>query len=71
MKMYLSVPESAEYLSTSERFVRRLVSERRITFYKLGSHVRISVEDLEEFAQSGRVNAITKASVQKDLKGAA
>lgn len=71
MKRYLSVPECAEYLSTSVRFIRRLISERRITFYKMGSHVRICVDDLEEFAQGGRVNAITKASVQNDLKGAA
>jgi excisionase family DNA binding protein len=71
MKRYFSVNESAEYLSTSVRFVRRLVSERRITFYKVGSHVRISLEDLEAFIQDGRVNAVTTVSVQQDLKGVA
>jgi excisionase family DNA binding protein len=55
---YLSVPESAEYLNTSERFIRRLISERRIGFHKFGSHVRLSIEDLECFAQSGRVPAM-------------
>lgn len=71
MKQYLSVPEAAEYLGTSVRFIRRLVSERRITFFKLGSHVRISLEDLETFIQDGRVNAVTKVGVDRDLKGAA
>lgn len=71
MNRYLSVPEAAEYLSTSVRFVRRLVSERRITFYKVGSHVRISLEDLEAFIQQGRVDAVTTASVQRGMEGAA
>ena len=40
---YLTVVESAEYLSTSEGFVRRLISERRIAFRHVGRHVRIGV----------------------------
>ena len=31
---YLTVAEAAAFLNTSERFVRRLVSERRIAFHQ-------------------------------------
>ena len=68
---YLNVQEAADYLNTSVRFVRRLVAERRITFHKIGRHVRFTVADLEAFALAGRVEAITDAGVWRDLKGAA
>ena len=71
MKHYLSVSEAADYLSTSVRFIRRIVSERRIVFYKVGSHVRISVEDLEHFIQDGRVEPVAVIDDESDLKGAA
>ena len=64
---YLTVPDAAEYLNTSIRFVRRLVAERRIPFHKVGSHVRIGLVDLESFVQAGRVEAITASSVLRDL----
>ena len=38
----LTVEAAAERLSTSPRFIRRLIAERRIEFVKLGRHVRIS-----------------------------
>ena len=62
--------EAAAYLYTSERFVRRLIAERRIAFHKVGAHVRLSVEDLEAFVQAGRVEAVTVSSVLRDLQGA-
>ncbi|MBN9098849.1 MAG: helix-turn-helix domain-containing protein [Pseudonocardia sp.] len=68
---YLTVPESAAYLNTSHRFVRRLVAERRIAFHKVGAHVRIAVVDLETFVQAGRVEAVTASSVLRDLQGVA
>ncbi|GAB3912885.1 helix-turn-helix domain-containing protein [Kibdelosporangium lantanae] len=54
-RKYLTVPEAAEYLNTSVRFVRRIVAERRVAFHKLGRHVRFAVEDLEAFISAGRV----------------
>lgn len=56
---YLDVHQAAIYLGTGERFMRRLVAERRIVFYKVGRHVRFAVTDLEAFAQSGRVDAVS------------
>ena len=64
---YLTVGEAADYLNTSTRFVRRLVSERRIPFYKAGSHVRIAKEDLKDFMASGRVEPVTRESVLRDV----
>ncbi|MBD0712406.1 MULTISPECIES: helix-turn-helix domain-containing protein [unclassified Streptomyces] len=37
----LTVSQVAELLGTSVRFPRRLIEERRITFVKVGRHVRI------------------------------
>ena len=68
---YLTVVDAAAYLSTSVRFVRRLIAERRITFHKVGAHVRIALVDLEAFVQAGRVEAVTASSVLRDLQGVA
>ncbi|MFC5140537.1 helix-turn-helix domain-containing protein [Actinomycetospora rhizophila] len=64
---YLSVPAAAEYLATSERFMRRLVAERRIAFHHVGRHVRFAVTDLDAFVQAGRVEPITRASVRRGV----
>ena len=57
MDTLLSVEQAAERLGTSERFVRRLIAERRITFIKLGRHVRITEHDQINFVTTGRVEA--------------
>lgn len=57
-KKYLKVPEAADYLNTSVRFVRRLIAERRIAFHKAGTHVRLAVTDLDAFMQAGRVEPV-------------
>jgi excisionase family DNA binding protein len=56
-KLY-TVAEAADRMNTTTRFVRRLISERRIAFVRLGRHVRIVEEDLEAFVASGRVEPI-------------
>jgi excisionase family DNA binding protein len=40
VQKYLTVSETAEYLNTSERFVRRLIAERRIAFHHVGRDCR-------------------------------
>ncbi|MGW4071848.1 excisionase family DNA-binding protein [Nocardia grenadensis] len=55
---YLSVAEAAIYLGTGVRFIRRLVAERRVVFYKVGGHVRFKLADLEAYAQAGRVEPV-------------
>ena len=57
MDTLLTIDQAAERLGTSERFVRRLIAERRIAFIKLGRHVRIAEHDLINFVAIGRVEA--------------
>jgi excisionase family DNA binding protein len=52
---YLSVAQVAERLGTTERFPRRLVAERRITFVKVGRHVRIPESALSAFIEANTV----------------
>jgi excisionase family DNA binding protein len=57
-KRLLTVAEAADRLNTKERFVRRLIFERRIPYVKLGTrHVRIDEEDLDRFIEAGRREA--------------
>jgi excisionase family DNA binding protein len=53
----LTVAEAAERLGTTERFPRRLIAERRITFVKLGSHVRIPETALDDLITASTVPA--------------
>lgn len=64
----LTIAEAAEVLSTSERFPRRLIAERRIRFVRLGEpgkrgHVRIPESALREFIAGGLVEAMTTSDV--------
>ena len=53
----LTVDQAAERLGVTPRFIRRLTSEKRIAYVKLGgSHVRIDEVDLEAFIAAGRVD---------------
>ena len=67
----LTVEAAAEHLSTSVRFVRRLIAERRIEFVKVGRHVRISESALADFIESGRVEPLTNAGIGRDARGVA
>ena len=67
----LTVEAVAERMSTSVRFVRRLIAERRIEFVKVGRHVRISESALGAFIAAGRVEPITADDVWPRRKGAA
>ncbi|HET9895187.1 MAG TPA: excisionase family DNA-binding protein [Streptosporangiaceae bacterium] len=56
----LTVSEAAAMLSTSERFPRRLIEERRIRFVRVGRHVRIPESALREFIAAGLVEPLTR-----------
>jgi excisionase family DNA binding protein len=70
MKVYYRVDEAAEYLGTTVRFIRRIIAERRIPFHKVGRHVRLKIDDLEAFAEAGRVEAFDRASVRRYVRRA-
>lgn len=50
-----TVEQAAERLNTTPRFIRRLIAERRIAFTRLGRHVRIPADVLDQFVDAGRV----------------
>ena len=54
----LTVGEAAERLGTSVRFPRRLIAERRITYVKVGSHVRIPERAIDQLIEAGTVEAV-------------
>ena len=53
----LPIDEAAAKLGTTARFLRRLVAERRIPYFKIGRHLRFRVADLDSFIAAGRVEA--------------
>ncbi len=71
MEKYLTVAETAAYLNTSERFVRRLVAERRVAFHHVGRHVRFALSDLDAWLGAGRVEPITRRRVLPRMRRAA
>ncbi|MER6272056.1 helix-turn-helix domain-containing protein [Streptomyces sp900105755] len=54
----LTVDQVAERLGTGLRFPRRLIEERRITFVKVGRHVRIPESAVDEYVSSHTVEPI-------------
>jgi excisionase family DNA binding protein len=50
-----SVGEAAEYLNVGERFIRRVVAERRIPFVKVGKYVRLKKSVLDAFIEANTV----------------
>jgi excisionase family DNA binding protein len=64
----LTVEAAAERMSTSVRFIRRLITERRIEFVKVGRHVRISESALAAFIAAGRVQPMTSPDVWPQMR---
>ena len=67
----LTVEAAAKRLSTSPRFIRRLIAERRIEFVKVGRHVRLSEAALADFIEAGRVEPLTTAHTRHKMRGVA
>ncbi|MGP4003605.1 excisionase family DNA-binding protein [Streptomyces sp. 8N706] len=56
----LSVAQVAERLGTTERFPRRLIAERRVTFVRVGRHVRIPEGALAAFIDANTVQPVRR-----------
>ena len=50
----LDIAGAAAHLGVSEAFVRRLVLERRVRYFKVGKFVRFRPADLDAFVEAGR-----------------
>ncbi|MFE9791217.1 excisionase family DNA-binding protein [Streptomyces goshikiensis] len=57
----LAVDEVAERLGTGVRFIRRLISERRIRYVKVGKHVRIAESVLAAYIVAHTVPTLREA----------
>jgi excisionase family DNA binding protein len=74
---WLTAEEVADCLGVSERFVRRLIAERRIAFSRLpgagarARAVRIAEADLAAYAEAGRVEPLTPGEVWRTVRGVA
>jgi excisionase family DNA binding protein len=53
----LTVEQAGEYLATGPRFIRRLITERRISYVKVGKYVRLERAMLDAFVDAGRVHS--------------
>ncbi|MGW4462183.1 helix-turn-helix domain-containing protein [Micromonospora sp. NPDC004704] len=67
----LTIEEAAARLKMSVRYVRRLVSERRIAFHRLGRSVRFDPADLAAHVRAGRVEPMTAETTWTTLRSAA
>ena len=54
-RTWLDVGQAAEWLSVDERFIRRLVAERRVSYHKVGRYLRFDVRDLDDFLDACRI----------------
>jgi excisionase family DNA binding protein len=52
----------ARLLGVEERFVRRLVAERRISYFKVGRYVRFDVAEVTAWLERQRVDKEEAAS---------
>ncbi len=61
-ELLLDIAQLAERLGVTERFVRRLVEERRIPFLKIGKFVRFHPDDVERWIAHQRVTQTASGS---------
>ncbi len=54
----LAVNDVAELMNVTPRFVRRLIAERRIRYFKLGRHVRIAKADVDNWVRQCCIDPI-------------
>lgn len=54
----MGVEDAATYLAVPVRFIRRLVHERRIRYYKVGRYVRFDKVDLDAFLAAEAVEPV-------------
>lgn len=67
----LTIDQAADRIGMSARYVRRLIAERRVPFYRLGRAVRLDPNDLSAHVCAGRVEPITETTVWTDLRSVA
>ncbi len=61
----IDVDTAAERLNVTPRFVRRLVTERRVPYFKVGKFIRFDPVELESWLEDCRVD---QHMTMRDLK---
>lgn len=56
----IDISAAAEQLGVSVRYVRRLVSQRRIPYVKLGHYLRFDPAELDEWIDRSRVSELVE-----------
>lgn len=56
----MNIDQVAEYLNVKPRFVRRLVTERRIPFYKVGKFVRFDRAEIRSWSIETRITPVSE-----------
>lgn len=56
--LLLDISGLAVHLGVTERFVRRLVEERRVPFHKIGKFVRFHPDDIDAWVSKQRVEQL-------------
>ncbi|MBQ1088229.1 excisionase family DNA-binding protein [Streptomyces sp. B93] len=64
---YLNVAQVAELLGTTVRFPRRLIEERRITYVKVGRHVRIPESAVRAYIEANTVHPRRRGRVLRGV----
>ena len=54
----IDIATLADRLGVTERFVRRLVEERRVPFLKIGKFVRFHPDDIDHWVSARRVEQL-------------
>ncbi len=54
----LSIEQLADWLGVTDRFIRRLVAERRIPFLKIGKFIRFEPADVAAWIDQQRVDQL-------------
>jgi excisionase family DNA binding protein len=67
---FITSEELADMLKVTERFVRRLVAERRITYIKVGRSVRFTLAAVAEYQLRNTHRAVTRAELRRELERA-
>ena len=65
----LTGEELARILKTTTRFVRRLVSEHRIEYVKVGRCVRFTRRGVAEYMERNKVAVMSRAELRRALAG--
>ena len=55
---FLLVNDLAKILKLSKTAVYRIISERKIPFYKIGHNIRFAEEDILKYLEDNRVESI-------------